>query len=100
MQSFWLETAPLLGLDPKDEVPCEDNEERERLHVEIDVLIARDLFGLSKDEMRYLLDPTDILGDDCGFENFGALQRAEMRVHHEFRTRRLILETWNRLASP
>jgi hypothetical protein len=100
MQSFWVETAPLLGLNPKSQVPCEDTAERECLRVELDVLIARDLFGLSKDEMRYLLDPADILGADCGFETFGALQRAEIREHHEFRTQRLILETWNRLASP
>lgn len=47
--------------------------------------------------MRYMLDPSDVLGPDCGFETFGALQRAECKVHKEFRTRRLILETWNKM---
>ena len=61
------------------------------------ILVARDMFGLTRDEMRYLLDPTDILGPDCGFETFGALQRAEKKAYGEFRTRRLILEAWDGL---
>ena len=100
MRPFWESTAPLLGLDVVNDDPCEDPSERERLRAELDVLIARDMFALTRDEMRYVLDPSDILGPDCGFETFGALQRAETRMHREFRTQRLILETWNRLTSP
>ena len=77
--------------------PAESEPERELLRTEIDVLVARDLFGLTRDEMRYLLDPADLLGADCGFETFGALQRAERRQFGEFRTQRLILEAWERL---
>jgi hypothetical protein len=51
--------------------------------------------------MRYLLDPADILGADCGFETFGALKRAEMRIsRNKFTSRDLILRTWDELPSP
>ncbi len=61
--------------------------------------ISGDLFGLTIEEMRYLLDPTDILGPDCGFETFGALQRSERHEFGDFRTRRMILEAWEHLPS-
>lgn len=94
---FWRRVAPQLGLDTTIVTPAEEEAERVRLRVELDVLVARDVFGLTRDEMRYLLDPTDILGADCGFETFGALQRAERRRFGEFRTQRLILEAWDEL---
>ena len=97
MENFWHSIAPQFELDPSVTTPAEDEAERERLRVELEGLVARDLFGLTSDEMRYLLDPADILGADCGFETFGALQRAERRQFGEFRTRRLILEKWESL---
>jgi hypothetical protein len=101
MAQFWNTTAPMLGLEAGVERPAENLLERERLQVEIYVLVARDLFGITKDEMRYLLDPADILGVDCGFETFGALKRAEEKQWNgRFRTRDLILETWDRLGPP
>ncbi|MFY9658475.1 MAG: hypothetical protein WAK01_18145, partial [Methylocystis sp.] len=97
MEPFWRTTAPLVGLDLRSSTPCEDPAERERLQVELDVLVARDLFQLMRDEMRYLLEPADILGPDCNFDTFGPLRRNEERDYGEFRTRRLILETWDTL---
>jgi hypothetical protein len=99
MLSFWQENAALVDIDVTRTSPVENPVEREQLRVELDVLVARDLFGLNIDEMRYLLDPTDILGSDCGFESFGALKRAECRDFGEFRTRRLILEAWEHCGS-
>ena len=86
-----------LGLDPKSAQPVEDLSSRASLRAELDVLVARDLFGLSRDEMRYVLDPGDILGRDCGFETFGALMRAEFKASQAFLTRDLILSTWDSL---
>jgi len=100
MEPFWNDAAPLLGLDPTRDVSCEVPIDRDHLRAELDVLVARDLFGLTRDEMRYLLDPVDILGPDCGFETFGALKRSELRQYAEFRTRQLILETWDSMPSP
>ena len=59
------------------------------LAAEIDVLVARDIYGLTKDEMLYILDPANILGEDCGIETFKALRNREMRDFDEFRTQRL-----------
>jgi hypothetical protein len=78
--------------------PCDDPEERARLAAELDVVVARDLFGLTRDEMRYLLEPRDVLGPDCTAETFAALRRAEERDHQEYRTRRLVMEAWDRTA--
>lgn len=97
MSGCWRLIAPQVDLDPVVDGPVEQEAEREQLRTELDVLVARDLCGLTADEMRYLLDPSDILGSDCGFETFGALQRAERRQFGDFRTRRLIMDTWERL---
>jgi N-6 DNA Methylase len=101
MAEFRNRTAPPIGLTPDDGRPCEDPVQRRTLRAELDVLVARDFFGLTRDEMRYLLDPADILGPDCGFETFGALKRAEARAFGgAFMSRDLILETWDRLPAP
>jgi hypothetical protein len=100
MAEFWTKTAQTLGINSKAEGPVEDVPTRDRLRAEIDVFVARNLFGMTRDEMRYLLDPSDILGADCGFETFGALKRdEERRCNGRFQTRDLILETWDRLGS-
>jgi hypothetical protein len=101
MQQFWRDTAPLVGVDPKMNAPSENPDERQIIKAEIDVLVARDLFGLTLDEMRYVLDPSDILGDECGFETFGVLKRAEEREHDgKFFTRDLIVSTWKTFQVP
>jgi hypothetical protein len=101
MERFWGETAAALGFANGSEAPVEEREQRRRLRAELDVLVARDLYGLALDEVRYLLDPTDILGPDVGFETFGALKRAEEREFGgRFLTRDLIISTWQSLPSP
>ena len=76
---------------------AEDPEQRAVTAAEIDVLVARDVFQLSKDEMLYILDPDNIMGKDCGVETFKALRNAELREFNEFRTQRLIEEAWDRV---
>jgi hypothetical protein len=101
MSPFWLRAAPLVGFNPHTSSPVENLAQRRHLRAELDVLIARDLYGLSKDEMAYLLDPSAILGPDCGFETFGALKRADEREFDgRFLTRDLILQAWDRLPTP
>lgn len=75
----------------------EDSDQRAVIAAEIDVLVARDVFQLRKDEMLYILDPDNILGKDCGVETFKALRNAELREFKEFRTQRLIEEAWDRV---
>ncbi|MCA0921980.1 Eco57I restriction-modification methylase domain-containing protein [Pseudooceanicola nanhaiensis] len=72
-------------------------DQRAAVAAEIDVLVAREVFGQSKQEMLYILDPDNILGPDCGVETFKALRNAELREFKEFRTQRLIEEAWDRV---
>ena len=72
-------------------------EQRAVVAAEINALVARDVFGLSKHEMFYILNPDNILGPECGVETFKALRNAELREFKEFRTQRLIAEAWDRV---
>lgn len=100
MADYWSDVAPQFGLDPNVDAPVQEIGERRRVQAEIDVLVARDLYALSRDEMRFILDPADILGADCGFQTFGALKRAEEREFEgRFLTRDLILQKWDELPS-
>jgi len=71
-------------------------ERRALLRAELDAYYAK-LYGLTRDELRYILDPADIHGDDYPSETFRVLKNNETRQHGEYRTRRLVLEAWERL---
>lgn len=73
----------------------EGEEARARLMAEINVLVAREVYGLSRTEMLYILDPKNTLGPDTDVETFSVLQRRELREFAEFRTQRLVMEAWN-----
>jgi hypothetical protein len=70
-----------------------DEERRARLRARLDAQYAR-LYGLSYDELRYILDPQDVYGPDFPGETFRVLKDKEMRMYGEYRTRRLVLEAW------
>lgn len=89
--------AVATGIMSTEDDTIEDPEQRAMAAAEIDVLVARDVFKLSKSEMLYILDPDNILGKDCGVETFKALRNAELRQFKEFRTQRLIEEAWDRM---
>jgi hypothetical protein len=92
------EAAVEANILPSVDDVVEDPERRAVLAAEIDVLVARDVYGLTKDEMLYILDPENILGEDCGIETFKALRNREMREFGEYRTQRLVLDAWDRLV--
>ncbi|WP_337882175.1 Eco57I restriction-modification methylase domain-containing protein [Chromobacterium haemolyticum] len=71
---------------------------RAQLCSELDAYYAR-LYELTRDELRYILDPADIMGEDYPSETFRVLKNNEMREFGEYRTRRLVLEAWDRLAA-
>ena len=83
-------------LDTTDRV-IEDPEQRAISAAEIDALVAREVFQMKKEEMLYILDPKNILGEDCDVETFKALRNSELRAFDEFRTQRLIIEAWDRV---
>jgi len=58
------------------------------------------LYGHTRDELRYILDPKEVHGEDFPGETFRVLKEKEMRLYGEFRTRRLVLEAWEKLQKP
>lgn len=69
---------------------------RAQLRAELDAYYAR-LYGLDRDELRYILDPADVMGADYPSETFRVLKNNEERMYGEYRTRKLVLEAWDRL---
>jgi len=66
------------------------------LRAELDAYYAK-LYGLTRDELRYILDPADVMGADYPSETFRVLKNNDMREFGEYRTRRLVLEAWDHL---
>lgn len=75
-----------------------DPDRRAQLRAELDAWYAR-LYGLTRDELRYILDPADVYGEDYPSETFRVLKNNEIRQFGEYRTRRLVLEAWDQQAS-
>jgi len=71
-------------------------ERRAHLRAELDAYYAR-LYGLTRDELRYILDPKDVMGEDYPSETFRVLKDSEIRAYGEYRTRRLVLAAWDDL---
>jgi len=74
-----------------------DEARRAQLRAELDATYAR-LYGLTRDELRYILDPKEVHGEDFPGETFRVLKEKEIRLYGEFRTRRLVLAMWDRLT--
>ena len=73
-----------------------DDSRRAVLKAELDAIYAK-LYGLTSEELRYILDPQDVYGPDFPGETFRVLKEKEIRLYGEYRTRRLVLEAWERL---
>ena len=73
-----------------------DEERRAVLKAELDAIYAK-LYGLTTEELRYILDPQDVYGEDFPGETFRVLKDKEIRLYGEYRTRRLVLEAWEKL---
>lgn len=69
---------------------------RAQLRSELDVLFARK-YGLTEEQQRYVLDPTKVKGADYPSETFRVLREKENRLYGEYRTERLVLETWRQM---
>ena len=75
-----------------------DEDRRALLRADLDAFYAR-AYGLTRDELRYILDPADVKGPDYPSETFRVLKEKEIRQHGEYRTRRFVLEAWDRMAA-
>lgn len=74
-----------------------DPDRRAILRAELDAWYAG-AYGLTRDELRYILDPADIMGDDYPSETFRVLKNSELREFGEYRTGRLVLREFDRMA--
>ncbi|GHV84994.1 hypothetical protein AGMMS50230_06020 [Spirochaetia bacterium] len=68
---------------------------RAQLRASLDARYAK-LYGLTRDELRYILDPASVMGPDYPSETFRVLKDKEMAEYGEYRTGRLVLEAWDR----
>ncbi|HEV2492305.1 MAG TPA: hypothetical protein VG204_04450 [Terriglobia bacterium] len=74
-----------------------DEGRRAQIRADLDAYYAL-LYGLTRDELRYILDPKDVCGPDFPGETFRVLKEKEEKLYGEHRTRRLVLEAYDRLA--
>lgn len=89
IQNVWLTDCPSYQFQaPK---------ERLKLRAELDAYFAH-LYGLTRDDLRYILDPSDVMGDNFPSVTFPGLKRNETAAFGEFLTRRLVLEAYDELA--
>jgi hypothetical protein len=73
-----------------------DPEKRAVAQAELDAIYAN-LYGLTKLELLYILDPSE---SDMGLhtgETFRILKEKEIFEHGEYKTKRLVIEAWSRL---
>ncbi|WP_145076251.1 hypothetical protein, partial [Sphingobium wenxiniae] len=75
-----------------------NEDRRAQLRAELDAWYAL-AYGLARDELRYVLDPKDIMGADYPSETFRVLQNNEMRAYGEYRTQRLVLAAYDELMA-
>jgi hypothetical protein len=80
---------------------CQDNPpfaRDEDRRADLDAVYAR-AYGLTLDELRYILAPADVKGQGYPSETFRVLKGKEIRHHGEYRTRRLVLAAWGRMEA-
>ena len=73
-----------------------DEGRRAKLRAELDAYYAK-LYGLTRDELRYILDPKAVHGEDFPSESFRVLKENEIKKYGEYRTQRLVLAAWDML---
>jgi hypothetical protein len=53
--------------------------------------------AIQQDDVRYILDPKAVMGEDYPSETFRVLKDKEIRQLGEYQTQRLVLEAWDKL---
>ncbi len=75
-----------------------NEDRRAQLRAELDAWYAL-AYGLTRDELRYVLDPKDVMGEDYPSETFRVLQKNEIAKYGEYRTQRLVLAAYDALVA-
>jgi hypothetical protein len=66
------------------------------LRAELNAFYAK-AYVLSRDELRYMLDPSDVKGADYPSETFRVLKTNEIKKYGEYRAAILVLRAWDRM---
>lgn len=96
-EELWAELTP----EQRTELPQLGNKEpfiynpekRAVWQAELDAIFAH-LYGLTTEDLRYILDPEDVCGEGCINETFRVLKDNEIRQYGEYRTKRLVMDAW------
>ncbi|MBR8827499.1 MAG: hypothetical protein DSM107014_06255 [Gomphosphaeria aponina SAG 52.96 = DSM 107014] len=71
------------------------NEQRRAiLRAELDAKYAK-LYGLTRDDLRYILAPAEVYGEEFPSETFRVLKNNEIKKYGEYRTQKLVLAAWD-----
>ncbi len=73
-----------------------DVDKRAVLQSELDAYYAR-LYGLSRSDLQYILDPSSIMEEGYPSLTFPGLKNSEIKEYGEYKTQRLVLEAWDKL---
>jgi hypothetical protein len=95
---FLVDTSGSMSGDPINQVRTQLSSIIDGLRADLDAFYAR-AYGLTRDDLRYILDPADVKGPDYPSETFRVLKEKEYRLYNEYRTRRLILAAWDRMEA-
>lgn len=74
-----------------------NDERRASAQAELDAIFAH-LYGLPTEDLKYILDPEDVCGVGCINETFRVLKDNEIREFGEYRTKRLVMEAWDKFG--
>ncbi len=72
--------------------------ERVAIRAELDAYIAK-MYGLTREELAYILDPAAVMGPDHPSETFPKVKRKEIKLYGEYLTQRLVLKAYDDLTS-
>ncbi len=74
------------------------NNRRALLRAELDAKIAK-LYSLTRDQLRYILDPSDVYGTHYPSETFRVLKNNDVAKYGEYRTAKLVLQAYDQLTA-
>lgn len=78
------------------EYPFGTAESRLEIRAELDALYAKK-YGLTRNELEFVLDPSEAESPDYPSVTFPGLKNKELKRYGEFRTRRLVLEAFDKI---
>jgi hypothetical protein len=88
IRAFWLTDYPNYDYQGK--------KTRLKIRAELDAYFAK-LYGLTREELAYILDPEEVKGPGWPSVTFPGLKRNEIAEYGEYLTQRLVLEAFDEL---